>query len=226
MELQSWLPIVFVVLVGAYSVQRWLASARGAAEGGHHEQWRREFGLAPGERLERSWFGVMYVGPLRPDVNYATLRVVPRVVALGSAESWSMPETTGRTSRVALSDRGRLAVSIEVSEDSEGSDQLRALAALGSGYVPLQQFGPEPRPSVSSAAQAFGSRLGWRAALGEPPRMRGASGSLVTYELVHIAGPELPAGVTLWLDPDGVRHLERWSQRPPLAASAGLASTR
>lgn len=225
MDLQTWLPIAFVVLVGAYSVRQLLASRRpGGGGGDHHEQWRREFGLAPGERLERSWFGVMYVGPLRPDVNYATLRVAPRILALGSAEPWGMPETTGRVSRVALSDRGRLAVSIEVSEDSEGNEQLRALAAVGSGYVPLQQFGPEPRPRVASAADAFGGRPDWRGALGEPPRMRGASGALVTYELLHITGPELPAGVTLWLDPDGARYLERWSQGSS-SASAGLASS-
>jgi hypothetical protein len=42
--------------------------------------------------------------------------------------------------------------------------------------------------------------------------MRGASGGLVTYELIHIVGPELPAGVTLWLDPEGVRHLEQWAR--------------
>jgi hypothetical protein len=77
--------------------------------------------------------------------------------------------------------------------------------------LPLQRFGPEPRPEVLPAEQAFGHVDGSPRALGSAPRMRGASGALVTYELVHIVGPEQPAGVTLWLDPDGVRHLLAWS---------------
>lgn len=217
---EAWLPAVVVLLIVVYSVQRWLSGRPGAAGGGHHEQWRRELGLGPDERLERSWFGVMYTGPLRPDADYSTLRVNPRILALGSSEAAGLAESTGRTCRVALTDRGRLAVSIEVSEDSDGAEQLRALAAVGSGYVPLQQFGPEPRPSVSAAEHAFGDVPGWRSALGEPPRMRGASGALVSYELLHIAGPELPAGVTLWLDPDGARHLQHWARSGGAAARA------
>jgi hypothetical protein len=210
---EAWIPIVVVLAFGAYSVWRSLSGARAAAGGGHHEQWRQEFGLESGEQLARAWFGVMYVGPLRPDASYSTLRVNPRIIAPGSAEAWGMPTVTGRTCRVALSDRDRLAVSIEVSEDSDAGDQLRSLAAVSSGMVPLQQFGPSPRPQVQLAEQTFGDVAGWRDSLGPVPKMRGSSGGLVTYELVHIVGPELPAGVTLWLDPDGVRHLREWSAR-------------
>jgi hypothetical protein len=204
-------PALLVISVAAYAIYYFARAGRGGAAGDHHEQWRREFGFGPDEQLTHAWFGVMYVGPLRPDSSYSTLRVNPRIIGMGSGHAVGMPEITGRTCRVALGDRGHLGVSLEVSGDSDATDQLKALAALSSGMVPLQRFGPEPRPRVLGAEQAFGHIAGWQDALGGAPRMRGASGALVTYELVHIVGPELPAGVTLWLDPDGVRQLEPWS---------------
>jgi len=200
-----------VLVVIAFVLYRFVGASRASAGGTHHDEWRREFGFGPDEQLSHAWFGVMYTGPLRPDVDYSTLRVNPHIFALGSAEPWGKPENTGRVCRVALSDRGSLGVSIEVSDDSDAADQVRALAAAGSGMLPLQRFGPQPRPEVSSARAAFGDVPGWQGLLGEAPRMRGASGGLVTYELLHIVGPELPAGVTLWLDPDGVRQLQQWS---------------
>jgi hypothetical protein len=212
-------PALALVLVAIYVIHHFSKRRSGGAQESHREQWRAEFGFEPGEELTHAWFGVLYVGPLRTDVSYSTLRVNPRILAIGSAQPVGMPEATGRMCRVALSDRGRLAVSIEVSEDSDASDQVRALAARGSGMLPLQQFGPHPRPELQSAEQAFSTRPGWRDAVGEPPRMRGSTGALVTYELVHIVGPELPRGVTAWLDPDGVKHLQRWSHGSPAAVS-------
>lgn len=204
-------PILMVLVVVAFVLYRFIGKSRAGAGASHHDEWRREFGFGPDEQLTHAWFGVMYTGPLRPDVDYSTLRVNPHIFALGSAEPWGKPENTGRVCRVALSDRGSLGVSIEVSDDSDAADQVRALTSAGSGMLALQRFGPAPRPAISSAQAAFGSVSGWQGQLGEAPRMRGSSGGLVTYELVHIVGPELPAGVTVWLDPDGVRHLERWS---------------
>jgi hypothetical protein len=211
-------PALAIVLIALYGLYQFSKRRAGGAQASHQDQWRAEFGFEPGEELTHAWFGVLYVGPLRTDVSYSTLRVNPRILAIGSAQPVGMPESTGRTCRVALSDRGRLAVSIEVSEDSDAADQLRALAAQGSGMLPLQQFGPHPRPEVQSAERAFSKQSNWRAAVGEAPRMRGATGALVTYELVHIVGPELPRGVTAWLDPDGVKHLRSWS-RGALAAA-------
>jgi hypothetical protein len=212
---------LLIVLVAIFYIHHFSKARRaGGAQASYRDQWRAEFGFEPGEELTHAWFGVLYVGSLRTDVSYSTLRVNPRILALGSAQPVGMPELTGRTCRVALSDRGRLAVSIEVSEDSDATEQLRALAAQGSGMLPLQQFGPQPRPEVQSAEQAFSKRPGWRDAVGVAPRMRGATGALVTYELVHIVGPELPRGVTAWLDPDGVKHLQSWSRGAAAAASS------
>jgi hypothetical protein len=210
-------PALAIVLVAIYLVHHFSKRRAGGAGASHRDQWRAEFGFEPGEELTHAWFGVLYVGPLRTDVSYSTLRVNPRILAIGSAQPVGMPESTGRMCRVALSDRDRLAVSIEVSDDSDAADQVRALAAQGSGMLPLQQFGPHPRPELQSAEQAFSTQPGWRDAVGEPPRMRGATGALVTYELVHIVGPELPRGVTAWLDPDGVKHLRSWSRGSPAA---------
>lgn len=205
-------PIIIVLVVVAFVLYRFIGASRAGATGSHQDEWRREFGFGPDEQLTHAWFGVMYTGPLRPDVDYSTLRVNPHIFALGSAEPWGKPENTGRMCRVALGDRGSLGVSIEVSEDSDAADQVQTLAGAGPGMIPLQRFRPEPRPGVCSAQSAFGNISGWQGLLGEAPRMRGATGSLVTYELLHIVGPELPAGVTLWLDPDGARHLEQWSR--------------
>lgn len=205
-------PTLLVISVAAYAIYYAVRAARGSAGGDHHEQWRREFGFGPDERLTHAWFGVMYVGPLRPDASYSTLRVNPRIIAMGSGQAIGMPELTGLTCRVAVSDRGSLGVSIEVGDDDAAAEQLKSVLGASSGMLPLQRFGPEPRPEVLRAEQAFGRVDGWQRALGTAPRMRGASGALVTYELVHIVGPEQPAGVTLWLDPDGVRYLEPWSR--------------
>jgi hypothetical protein len=202
---------LLVVSVAAYAIYHVLGAGRGSAGGGYQEQWRREFGFGPEEQLTHAWFGVMYVGPLRPDTGHSTLRVNPRIIAMGSGQAVGMPELTGLTCRVALSDRGSLGVSVEVGDDDDAAEQLKSVVGASSGMLPLQRFGPEPRPEVLAAEQAFGHVDGWQRALGSAPRMRGASGALVTYELVHIVGPEQPAGVTLWLDPDGVRHLEPWS---------------
>jgi hypothetical protein len=214
-------PALLVISVAAYAIYYFVRARSGGAAGDHHEEWRREFGFGPDERLTRAWFGVMYVGPLRPDTSYATLRVNPRIIGMGMGHATGMPESTGLTCRVALSDRGSLGVSLEVGDDSGAAEQLESLIGASSGMVPLQRFGPEPRPGVLGAREAFGRVAGWQSAVGTAPRMRGASGALVTYELVHIVGPELPAGLTLWLDPDGVRQLEHWSQASaPIAAQA------
>jgi hypothetical protein len=215
-------PALLVISVVVYAIYYFTRAGRGGAGGDHHEQWRREFGFGPDEQLTHAWFGVMYVGPLRPDANYSTLRVNPRVIGMGMGHAIGMPESTGLTCRVALSDRGSLGVSLEVGDDSDAAEQLKSVVGASSGMLPLQRFGPEPRPDVLGAEKAFGRVAGWESALGTAPRMRGASGALVTYELVHIVGPELPAGLTLWLDPDGVRQLERWSQTsaPPAAQAS------
>lgn len=214
-------PALLVISVVAYAFYAVRRAAPGAATGEHHESWRREFGFGPDERLAHAWFGVMYVGPLRPDASYSTLRVNPRIIGMGSGHAVGMPESTGLVCRVALSDRGSLGVSLEVGDDASAAEQLKSLTGASSGMLPLQRFGPEPRPEVLGAEQAFGRVPGWQSAVGEAPRMRGASGALVTYELVHIVGPEQPAGVTVWLDPDGVRHLQKWSRAPaPPSAQA------
>jgi hypothetical protein len=214
-------PALLVVLLAAFYVHYFLKRQRagGSLEQSQNE-WRAEFGFEPGEQLTHAWFGVMYAGPLRPDVDFSTLRVNPRIIGVGTAQPFGMPELTGRTCRVALSDRERLAVSIEVSADSDAAEQMRALGAQSSGMQPLQQFGPDPRPQLWSAEQAFSERAGWRDGIGPTPRMRGATGDLVSYELVHIVGPEQPRGLTLWLDPDGVRYLRQWSPRPQNHAAA------
>jgi hypothetical protein len=201
--------LIFVAIGGWYLHSFWRArrSNTGGGVADAQQAWREEFRFEPGEQLTHAWFGVMYVGPLRPDVDFSTLRVNPRIIAPGSAQPFGMPELTGRTCRVALSDRRRLAVSVEVSADSSAGEQLRSLAAQSSGMSPLQRFGPEPPPRIQSAKEAFTTVASGRETLGQPPRMRGASGELVTYELIHITGPELPQGVTLWLDPAGVKYL-------------------
>jgi hypothetical protein len=199
--------LIFLAIGGWYVHSFWRSRRGGKGAPDAQQAWREELGFAPGEQLTQAWFGVMYVGPLRPDVDYSTVRVNPRIFAPGSAQPFGMPELTGRTCRVALSDRGRLAVSIEVSEDSSAGEQLRSLAAQGSGMSPLQRFGPEPPPRIQSAKEAFPSVASGREALGPAPRMRGATGDLVTYQLIHITGPELPQGITLWLDPAGVERL-------------------
>jgi hypothetical protein len=222
-------PALMVALIALYYVRHFLKRQRAGGQLAHsQDEWRAEFGFDPGERLTHAWFGVMYVGPLRPDVDFSTLRVSPRIIAIGSSQPFGMPELTGRTCRVALSDRGRLAVSLEVDDDSSARDQLRALAAQSSGMQPLQQFGPDPRPELWSADRAFSKVPGWRDAMGTAPRLRGRTGELVSYELLHIVGPELPKGLTLWLDPEGARYLkQRWdsggdSSRGVIAeASAG-----
>jgi hypothetical protein len=202
-------PVLIFLAIGAWYLHSFWQKHRAGGGGASAAQqaWREELGFEPGEQLSHAWFGVMYVGPLRPDVDYSTVRVNPRIFAPGSAQPFGMPELTGRTCRVALSDRGRLAISIEVSESSSAGEQLRSLAAQGAGMSPLQLFGPEPPPRIQSAEQAFASIASGRDALGPPPRMRGATGELVSYQLVHITGPELPSGITLWLDPAGARFL-------------------
>jgi hypothetical protein len=200
-------PVLLVLAIGGWYLCSYWRGRRGGGSPSWQQAWREEFGFEPGEQLTQAWFGVMYVGPLRPDVDYSTVRVNPRIFAPGSSQPFGMPELTGRTCRVALSDRGRLAVSIEVSEDSSATEQLRSLAAQGTGMVPLQRFGPQPPPLIQRAEDAFASLASGREALGEAPRMRGATGALVTYRLIHITGPELPQGLTLWLDPAGVERL-------------------
>jgi hypothetical protein len=201
-------PALIFGAIGGWYLLSFLRRRRGGGPLDAQQAWREEFGFEPAEQLTHAWFGVMYVGPLRPDVDYSTVRVNPRIFALGTAQPFGMPELTGRTCRVALSDQRRLAVSIEVSEDSSASEQLRSLAAQG-GMSPLQRFGPEPPPRIQSPAEAFSNAPGWSEALGEPPRMRNATGALVSYDLIHITGPELPRGVTLWLDPAGSAELRR-----------------
>ena len=72
MEIGTLVPALMVGLIAAYYVHYFLKRQR---SGGQLEQsqdeWRAEFGFDSGEQLTHAWFGVMYVGPLRPDVDFS-----------------------------------------------------------------------------------------------------------------------------------------------------------
>jgi hypothetical protein len=180
------LPLLAALAMVAYSV--WAArrrlqlspedSARAASV---------TFGFDDDERVQKWWLGVMYVGDLRPDVDYTSSAVTE---ARG---------LSGVQCGVGLSDRGRVSIV-----------PMAALGALVQGRssepaMPLFLFSASPRVVLGIDAVSSHERLVRELKRG--PRLRSSDGGMADYELIHIEAPELPAGATLWLDPAGARTL-------------------
>lgn len=180
-------PILCLVALALYYVVYFKRRAS-AGPGGDSPASSLAFGFDPEERVVNWWLAVLYVGPLRPDVDDS---------------SWVLAEVKGLRGQqcgVALSERGRVSVT--------------PMSALGravyrsssSGSKPIQLFSEQPR--LTPGSEAFSEHLKLQKELGHAPRLRSSAGGVKAYELCHIVGPELPEGVTLWLDPAGATELK------------------
>ncbi len=140
--------LVFVVaaaLIGAYYIRYFhnINKAGGRAAAGKI-YWREQFGLDQDEEVVSMGIGTWYLGPLVPETMRST----------GEQVVDFLTRTTYRGANmwIAFTNKGRLALAVEPTED--GPQAVRSSIGLAKGYTPLAIFG-EPRPRIETGEQAW-----------------------------------------------------------------------
>lgn len=157
-----WPVVVLALLVSAAIYVRWLRLKRS----GFFEQFDLEspVGLADRERVVRAWWGERYFGPLvlgseRTLGSWAKLLV--RHLIPGRHWSRFQPALRlwGAPLQLKLTDRGRFVVMIARGWAPSLRPRVYGLGGgAGRGFEPLVAWGPDRRPRVRSAAEAFPDR--------------------------------------------------------------------
>ena len=205
------------LFVGVYLIWFYWNRARKLREAGGEDEfgqriWRRQFGLAPGERMLQYFNAEMYIGPLRPDVSPSTTE---RVLSAMAGHGYR-----GALAAVALTDRGRLAIAIEQGEDTTLEDRVANYTGEGMGMDPLAIYG-SPKPSVRRGEQVFAGDPKYPATTQAPLRP-GMDGRVARFHLLHVESPHAQP-ITIWVEPLGAEALLNWARQH---GSAGLAETR
>ncbi|HLV64299.1 MAG TPA: hypothetical protein VKY73_00740 [Polyangiaceae bacterium] len=184
---------------------------RGPRRGGCREAYgqeleRLEFGLAPDEIATHRYFGLMYVGPLRPDVDFAVSYGYGYKRVVGGAQC-----------RVALTSHGRLAIAWESTLPFARFRRVLTQTPPDAENHSFR-FGPRPRPRIRIGHEVFPPDIVAKERRIAPRLYSYTAGGIFDYELVHIDGPEHEQGFTLWLAPPDVEALRRWAQGAEIPA--------
>jgi hypothetical protein len=205
-----------VVLGSGIAIYFWyrnyFANIRAAGGESNYWQslWQKEFGFAPNEKLTHWYQGMFYLGELRPDLEPSGWE--------HAAAAFERKRIVGIRAAFALSDHGRLAISRGYNEQHDSFDvRAQKMMGAGTGNVPYAVFGPNPRPTIVSAEEAFAAHPALGAQASQAPLFASKGGTL-SGRIVHIVSPQHPQGLTLWIEPEGLSALRSWSltgQLPP-----------
>jgi hypothetical protein len=206
------------VLVGAYLAWFYWNRARTMREAGGPDEfgqklYRRQFGLAEGERLVAYFNAEMYIGPLRPDVGPSA---ADRILSAAVGQTYR-----GAFAAIALTDRDRCAIAIEHGDDSEIESDLVEFTGQGTGMEPLALYG-RSKPRIQRGEHAFAGHPKYPAR-GQAPYRAAVSGSIARFQLVHIES-EHAAPLTIWVEPACVAALMKWAAVVPTSDLARAAS--
>jgi hypothetical protein len=194
-----------LLFVGVYLVWFYWNRARRIKEAGGADEfgqriWRRQFGLADGERMLQYFNAEMYIGPLRPDVGPSTAdRVLSAMVGQGYR---------GAVAAVALTDRDRMAIALEQGDDTTLESKVANYTGEGMGMDPLAIYA-NPKPSVRRGEQVFAGHPKYPATTQAPLRP-GIDGRVARFHLLHIESLHAQP-LTIWVEPLGAEALLSWS---------------
>lgn len=171
--------------------------------------YREQYGLNPDEKVVAQWVGGFYLGPLLPDTMQST----------GGKVVDFITGTTRRGAKIhfAFTDKQRLALSVEAGAEDEHGDRLKAAkgsVGLQHGLGPFAVFGPDPRPRLLDAKEAFGDSPHLPKEK-EQPYIINIEGKKAPYSLVQLQGPD--GNLTMWVEREWIDRMRSWCNGGPVA---------
>ena len=173
----------------------------GGAQAHAHQLYRKQFGLGPDEIIDQYFSGLVYLGPLRPDVGPSTAEKV--ISAVGGISH------RGANLAFAITNHDRLALAVEQGEQTKLADKAKILSGEYLGMDPYRLFGNSPKPVIRRGEEVFGGHPKYPTGRDIPERV-GMSGKVEPCVLLHIEAPGQRAE-TVWIDPLGAKALCAWS---------------
>ncbi len=165
--------------------------------------WREQFGLDADEEVVSMGIGTWYLGPLVPETMRSGVDKVVDVL--------TMTTYRGANMWIAFTNKGRLALAVEPTED--GPRPAKSSIGMPSGYAPLAIFGPDPRPRVETAEQAWPGSDKLPRDNQKPVRVN-TFGEQVRQELIRLS-PATGAPLTFFVEGTWVPYIYNWSVGGP-----------